>query len=81
MFTSPPANKCYKEKVPEYGKSNCYLTRSLFKKEDVGQNTSISRINTKLLSFDKWESDDIEKRQLLLIEMSKEIWKTTEIIS
>lgn len=72
-------NDFYSKKVPEYAKSGNYLTRSLFALADVGQNTSISRINTKLSSFDKWDAEDIEKRQFLLIAMAQEIWKTTEI--
>lgn len=35
----------------EYGKSGTHLTRSLVALTDVGQNTSISRINAKLAAF------------------------------
>lgn len=72
-------NDFYKKKVSKYEESGNYLTRSLSKLENIGQNSSVSRINEKLLSFDKWDASDIEKRQSLLIELSKEIWKTTKI--
>lgn len=73
------SNDFYANKVYEYAKSNNYMTKSLYDLAPVGQNTSISRVNAKLSSFDKWDAEDIEKRQLLLIELIKEIWKTTEI--
>ena len=72
-------NDFYSDKVSEYAKSGNYLTRSLSKLENVGQNTSISRINEKLSSFEKWGDEDIEARQVLLIALVKEVWKTTEI--
>lgn len=72
-------NKPYSEKVTEYVASRHYLTKSLSKLDDVGQNTSISRINEKLSSFDKWDAEDIERRQLLLISLVQDIWKITEI--
>ncbi len=44
-------NDFYTAKQVEYGKSGNYLTRSLVALTDVGQNTSISRINAKLEAF------------------------------
>ncbi len=72
-------NDFYAGKVPEYAKSGNYLTRSLSALAEVGQNTSISRINEKLSAFKKWDAEDIESRQSLLISLAQEIWKTTEI--
>jgi len=72
-------NDFYKDKAPEYGKSANYLTRSLLSLAEVGHNTSISRINEKLCAFPKWDAEDIEKRQLLLANLSADIWKITEI--
>ena len=72
-------NDFYAGKVVEYAKSANYLTRSLSGLAEVGQNTSISRINEKLLAFEKWDAEDIESRQLMLIALAQEIWKTTEI--
>jgi len=72
-------NDFYSLKRLEYAKSGNYLTRSLDALADVGQNTSITRINEKLNAFDTWGSDDIEKRQVMLINLAQEIWRTTAI--
>lgn len=72
-------NNFYSDKITEYAKSSNYLTRSLSALADVGQNTSISRINKKLMSFDQWNAENIEKRQSLLIKLAQEIWIISEI--
>ena len=72
-------NDFYTAKQVEYSKSGNYLTRSLVALTDVGQNTSISRINAKLESFPAWNAKSIEKRHELLIVLIKDIWKTTLI--
>lgn len=72
-------NDFYKAKQAEYGKSGNYLTRSLVALTEVGQNTSISRINAKLESFPSWNAASIEKRHALLIALAQEVWKTTPI--
>ncbi len=72
-------NDFYVNKKPMYAESGNYLTRSLAGLADVGQNTSISRINEKLLSFEKWDAEDIETRQSLLVKLAHEVWKITEI--
>jgi len=45
----------------------------------VGSNSSITRINEKLLSFDDWTAETIEQRQTMLINLVKEVWKITPI--
>lgn len=72
-------NDFYTAKQVEYGKSGNYLTRSLVALTDVGQNTSISRINAKLEAFPAWNATSIEKRHALLIALAQEVWKTTPI--
>lgn len=72
-------NDFYTAKQVEYGKSGNYLTRSLVALTDVGQNTSISRINAKLEAFPAWNAASIEKRHALLIVLAQEVWKTTPI--
>mgnify|MGYP001243220984 FL=1 len=72
-------NDFYKAKQAEYGKSGNYLTRSLVALTEVGQNTSISRINAKLEAFPAWNAASIEKRHALLIALAQEVWKTTPI--
>lgn len=72
-------NGFYDAKLVEYTKSGNYLTRSLVALTEVGQNTSISRINTKLEAFPEWNVASIEKRHSLLIALAQEVWTTTAI--
>lgn len=72
-------NDFYTGKQVEYGKSGNYLTRSLVALTDVGQNTSISRINAKLEAFPAWNAASIEKRHAMLIALAQNVWKTTAI--
>jgi hypothetical protein len=72
-------NDFYTAKRVEYGKSGNYLTRSLVALTDVGQNTSISRINTRLEAFPEWNATSIETRHSLLIALAQEVWKTSAI--
>ena len=72
-------NDFYTAKQVEYGKSGNYLTRSLVALTDVGQNTSISRINAKLEAFSTWNAVSIEKRHAMLIALAQDVWKTTPI--
>jgi hypothetical protein len=73
------SNDFYAKKQEEYRKSGNYLTRSLVALANVGQNTSISRINEKLAAFPTWDAAAIEKRHALLIALAQDIWKTTPI--
>jgi hypothetical protein len=70
------SNDFFALKKPEYAKSANYLTRSIVALAEVGKNSSITRINSKLASFDDWSAAAIEKRQDLLIGLAAEIWKT-----
>lgn len=72
-------NDFYTVKQVEYSKSGNYLTRSLVALTDVGQNTSISRINAKLETFPAWDAASIEKRHAMLIALAQDVWKTTAI--
>ena len=45
----------------------------------VGKNSSTNRINEKLKSFDAWTAAGIDQRQALLIELAKDVWKTSLI--
>lgn len=72
-------NDFYTAKQSEYSKSGNYLTRSLVALTDVGQNTSISRINAKLEAFPGWNAATIEKRHGMLIALAQDVWKTTPI--
>lgn len=72
-------NDFYAAKQVEYVKSGNYLTRSLVALTDVGQNTSISRINAKLAAFPAWNAASIEKRHALLIALAQDVWKTSHL--
>ena len=72
-------NDFYSVKQIEYSKSGNYLTRSLVALTEVGQNTSISRINTKLKAFPKWDAASIDERHILLISLAQDIWKASPI--
>ncbi len=71
------SNDFFALKKVEYAKSGNYLTRSIVALTDVGKNSSITRINSKLASFDDWSAAAIEKRQDMLIGLAAEIWRTT----
>jgi hypothetical protein len=73
------SNDFYPKKQEEYRKSNNYLTRSLVELTNVGQNTSISRINEKLEAFPTWNAASIDKRHALLMALAQDIWKTAHI--
>lgn len=72
-------NDFYTAKQAEYRKSSNYLTRSLVELTNVGQNTSISRINEKLESFPAWDAASVEKRHGMLMALARDVWKTTPI--
>jgi len=72
-------NDFYSAKQPKYLKSNNYLTRSLVSLTIVGQNSSISRINEKLAAYADWDAKSIEKRHRLLMDLARDVWKTTPI--
>lgn len=69
-------NGYYSAKKSAYSQSKNYLTSSLVGLANVGQNTSISRINTKLETFSDWNSSNIDKRHEMLINLAHDIWKT-----
>lgn len=73
------SNDFFNNKKAAYKKCKYYLTSSIAELTEVGKNSSISRINSKLASFSTWTAIDIDKRQGLLIDLSKEIWKITPI--
>ncbi len=68
-------NKPYSDKVIEYAKSPFILTRSLFKKEDVGKNTAINKLNEHLISFTEWTDGSIRRRQEMLLDLSRMVWR------
>jgi hypothetical protein len=75
------SNGFFLAKKDEYRKCKYYLTSSIAELTTVGQNSSINRINEKLQAFDDWSAVSIEKRQELLMELSREVWKTVPLPS
>ncbi len=72
-------NGFFEKKKAEYVKSGNYLTRSIAGLSAVGKNSSITRINDKLLAFESWSGQAIELRQEMLIALGKELWRTSPI--
>jgi|LakMenEpi03Aug12_release.lakeMendotaPanAssembly.Ray.scaffolds.fasta_scaffold12389_16 hypothetical protein len=73
------SNGFFESKQAEYKKCKHYLTSSMVELVTVGKNSSTNRINEKLKAFAKWNVEAINERQAMLIELSKEVWKTTLI--
>lgn len=73
------SNNYFEAKKVEYKKCKHYLTSSIAELTVVGKNSSINRINKKLRAFDKWNAESIDHRQVMLIELAKEVWKTSLI--
>lgn len=68
-------NDFFQNKQSIYKNSMFYLTRSLSSFAIVGMNTSISRINSQLKEYKKWDKKSIDSRQELLYNLAKNIWK------
>lgn len=73
------SNGFFDAKKAEYKKCKHYLTSSIVELNIVGKNSSINRINEKLLSFDEWNAHSIDERQAMLIGLAREVWKTSLI--
>ena len=73
------SNDFFTAKRSEYAKCKHYLTSSIAGLTPVGNNSSITRINEKLAAFDEWTAETIDKRQTVLIGLTKEVWKITQI--
>lgn len=69
----------FEEKKYIYKQSSFYITKSIAQKEAIGSNTAVTRINDRLIEFDHWGAQDIEKRQEMLLALSKSIWEIKPI--
>jgi hypothetical protein len=72
-------NNFFEAKKDEYKKCKYYLTSSIAKLNVVGKNSSINRMNENMKSFDEWDANSIDDRQGLLINLAKDVWKTSLI--
>lgn len=73
------SNNFFEQKKPEYRKCKHYLTTSIVELNTVGKNSSINRINEKLKAFKEWTAKSIDERQVMLIDLAKDVWKTSLI--
>lgn len=77
LYRTLAGNDFYAVKQNLYKQSGNYLTRSLVELVAIGSNSTVTRINSKLKSFDEWTAGNIEERREKLQEIIKEIWNTT----
>lgn len=68
-------NDFFSKKVIEYSKSPFYISKSIAGLDWIGINSSVTRLNLKLRSYEYWNKETIIDRQNLLYELSKDIWK------
>jgi len=73
------SNGFFEAKKAEYTKCKHYLTSSIVELTVVGKNSSINRMNEKLKAFETWTANSIDQRQAMLIELAKEVWRTSLI--
>lgn len=69
----------FEKKKNIYRQSSIYLTKSIAEKENVGINTSVTRINNRLVDFDDWRAEDVDKRQGMLFDLSQDVWNIKPI--
>ncbi len=69
----------YEIKKKEYCKSTFRLTRSIALIENVGNDTSINKINKLLKSWDSWGPKEILERQEMLFNLTKKIWSISKL--
>lgn len=73
-INSSVSNSSFQDKLLSYTNSGFLLTSSIVEKPYVGTNTKFNRGTEKLVEFDTWNSEDIESRQQILLELAREIW-------
>lgn len=73
------SNSFFEDKKAELAKSKNYLTSSIVKLNVVGNNTSINRINGKLMCYDTWNAASIISRQEKLVDLVIEVWEAQPI--
>ncbi len=67
-------NKPYDQKCKTYAQSKFYLTKSLDKLENVGGDTAVNKMNSRLKCWTEWTGKTIEERQEMLYELGESIW-------
>lgn len=69
------SNDMYEKKKPGYRQSQFLLTKSLVEQPRVGTNTQLNRAVENLIQFDVWNSEAIEKRQHMLVQLARDVWQ------
>ena len=67
-------NGLFGQKREAYKQSNFLLTKTLGGQVNVGANTAFNRAVNKLMTFNTWNSNDIDLRQEMLSNLAKEVW-------
>jgi hypothetical protein len=67
-------NKNFSEKRAAYAKSQFLLTRSIEEDVKLG-NSKLTKAVDGLMQFEKWDSTDIELRQLMLTDLARKVWE------
>ncbi|MEG5163099.1 DUF262 domain-containing HNH endonuclease family protein [Microcoleus sp. AT3-A2] len=75
-INSSLSDSMYDAKKSGYKQSQLLLTRSLVEKPAVGNNTQLNRTvnHLNLDQFDVWDSQAIDKRQEMLINLARRVW-------
>jgi uncharacterized protein with ParB-like and HNH nuclease domain len=73
-LNSSCSNKPFADKKSLYANSNYLLTRTLATKDGFGKNTAITKAIVNLETFSEWNSQSIDRRQEILVELAKEVW-------
>ncbi|NJM87195.1 MAG: HNH endonuclease [Hydrococcus sp. RU_2_2] len=83
QLNSSCKNKSFSEKKISYSNSNYLLTKTIVTKDGFGKNTSMVRAidNLNLETFTEWNSQSIESRQKMLVELAKKVWDIFENLS
>ena len=68
------SNGLYSKKLPGYRQSSYLLTKSLAEKPKVGVNTQLNRAVEHLIPFGEWNSDSIQRRQMMLARLAVFVW-------
>ena len=69
------SNSSFEQKKAGYLQSTILLTKSLVDNVQVGVNTQINRATQDLVLFEKWTSESIQKRQLMLGQLARKVWE------
>lgn len=78
-INSSIVDRSYEFKKGGYQQSQILITRALVNKLNVGQNTQLNRVIEilELYPFVIWDSNAIEKRQEMLVNLAKRVWGLT----